>query len=155
MREQKHWGWGEPGAGAALPDHAAGLLREWVGVPGTVTATPVALADARLRPPVVAPGLRAALERAVGAEHVRDDRRSRVLRAAGKSYLDLLAQRAGECEQAPDVVVAPAGHDQIAAVLGACASAGAAVIPFGGGTSVVGGVAPERGRFDTAVSLDL
>ena len=93
-REQKFWGWGEPGAGPRLPDHAAGLLREWLGVSGAVVAAPVALADVRLRAPVVSGELRAALERAVGAEHVRDDREIRVLRAAGKSYLDLLALRA-------------------------------------------------------------
>ena len=154
-REQKFWGWGEPGAGPALPDHVAGLLREWIGVSGAVVSEPVALAAVRLRPPRVAAALRAALERAVGAGHVRDDREIRVLRAAGRSYLDLLALRSGECEDAPDVVVAPAGHAQVEAVLSACAEAGAAVIPFGGGTSVVGGVAPLRGRFDTAVCLDL
>jgi alkyldihydroxyacetonephosphate synthase len=154
-REQKFWGWGEPGAGPALPDHAAGELRERLGVSGEVVLSPVALAEVRLRAPVLAAGLRAALEGAVGAEHVREDREVRVLRAAGKSYLDLLAQRAGECEDAPDVVVAPASHEQAAAVLRACAEHGAAVIPFGGGTSVVGGVAPLRGRFETAVCLDL
>ena len=154
-REQKFWGWGEPGAGPALPDHAAGELRERLGVSGEVVLSPVALAEVRLRAPVLAAGLRAALEGAVGTEHVRDDREVRVLRAAGKSYLDLLAQRAGECEDAPDVVVAPASHEQAAAVLRACAEHGAAVIPFGGGTSVVGGVAPLRGRFETAVCLDL
>ena len=154
-REQKHWGWGEPGAGPGLPDHAAGLLREWLGVSGAVVSAPVAFAEARLRAPVVAGELRSALERAVGAAHVRDDRAIRVLRAAGKSYLDLIAMRAGACEDAPDVVVAPGDHGQVEAVLLACARAGAAVIPFGGGTSVVGGVAPERGRFATAVSLDL
>jgi alkyldihydroxyacetonephosphate synthase len=154
-REQKFWGWGEPGAGPALPDHAAGVLRDWLGVSGAIVSTPVALAQVRLRDPVVAPDLRAALERAAGAEHVRDDRAIRVLRAAGRSYLDLLALRAGECEDAPDLVVAPSGHDQVEAVLRACADAGAAVIPFGGGTSVVGGVAPTRGRWETAVCLDL
>jgi alkyldihydroxyacetonephosphate synthase len=154
-REQKFWGWGEPGAGPALPDHVAGLLREWLGVTGAVVSAPAALADMRLRDPVVPATLRAALERAVGAEHVRDDRAIRVLRAAGKSYLDLLTVRAGECEDAPDAVVAPAAHEQVDGVLRACAEAGAAVIPFGGGTSVVGGVAPVRGRFETAVSLDL
>ena len=154
-REQKFWGWGEPGAGPALPDHAGGELRERLGVSGEVVFSPVALAEVRLRAPVLAAGLRAALEGAVGTEHVRDDREVRVLRAAGKSYLDLLAQRAGECEDAPDVVVAPASHEQAAAVLRACAEHGAAVIPFGGGTSVVGGVAPLRGRFETAVCLDL
>jgi alkyldihydroxyacetonephosphate synthase len=154
-REQKFWGWGEPGAGPALPDHAAGLLREWLGVSGAVVSSPVALDGVRLRAPAVSSALRAALERAVGAEHVRDDREIRVLRAAGKSYVDLLRQREGACGDAPDVVVAPADHGQVEAVLRACAAAGAAVIPFGGGTSVVGGVAPLRGRWETAVCLDL
>jgi alkyldihydroxyacetonephosphate synthase len=154
-REQKFWGWGEPGAGPALPDHAAAVLREWLGVSGAVVSSPVALADVRMRAPVVPAALRPELERAVGAEHVSEERAIRVLRAAGKSYLDLLALRAGACEDAPDVVVAPSDHAQVEAVLGACAGAGAAVIPFGGGTSVVGGVAPLRGSFETAVSLDL
>ena len=154
-REQKFWGWGEPGAGPALPDHAGRELRERLGVSGEVVSSPVSLDEVRLRAPVVPARLRAALEVAVGAEHVRDDREVRVLRAAGKSYLDLLAQRTGECEDAPDLVVAPASHEQGEAALRACAEQGAAVIPFGGGTSVVGGVASLRGRFQTAVCLDL
>ena len=122
---------------------------------GAVVSRPVALDDVRLRPPVAGAALRAALEGAVGAANVHDDRATRVLRAAGKSYLDLLALRAGDAEAAPDLVVAPGSHADVQAVLRACAEGGAAVIPFGGGTSVVGGVAPERGRFETAVSLDL
>jgi len=154
-REQKFWGWGEPGAGPALPEHATGLLREWLGVSGAVVSEPVGLDAVRLPPPAVRPELRTALERAVGDEHVHDDHATRVLRAAGKSYLDLLALRAGACAEAPDVIVAPGDHAQVQAVLHACAEGGAAVIPFGGGTSVVGGVAPQRGRWETAVSLDL
>ena len=69
-----------------------------------------------------------------------------MLRCRGKSYLDLLAQRAGDCEAAPDAVVAPGGHDEALAVLQACSEAGVAVVPFGGGTSVVGGLEPDRGR---------
>jgi alkyldihydroxyacetonephosphate synthase len=154
-REQRFWGWGEPGAGPRLPAHAPELLSDWLGVSGEVVSRPVAAEDVRMREPVVDGALRAALERAVGAEHVRSDRAIRLLRAAGKSYLDLLAVRAGDCEDAPDVVVAPGDHAQVEAVLRACSDAGAAVVPFGGGTSVVGGVAPERGPFATAVSLDL
>jgi alkyldihydroxyacetonephosphate synthase len=153
-REQKFWGWGEPGAGPGLPERAPALLREWLGVSGAVVSEPVALADVRLRPSAVSVELRSALERAVDAEHMRDDDATRVLRATGKSYLDLLALRAGECD-APDIVVAPGDHAQVQAVLYACAEGGAAVVPFGGGTSVVGGVSPERGRWDAAVSLDL
>jgi alkyldihydroxyacetonephosphate synthase len=92
---------------------------------------------------------------------VRDDREARVLRCRGKSYLDLLAQRAGDCVAAPDAVVAPGDVAQVAAVLRECADAGVAVVPFGGGTSVVGGLSGESpfvsldlGRLDRVISVD-
>jgi alkyldihydroxyacetonephosphate synthase len=152
-REQVFWGWGEPGAGPSLPEHAIGFLREELGVSGDVVDRPVALDEVRLRQPALDPAVRRRLEDITGA--VRDDREARVLRCRGKSYLDLLAQRAGDCEQAPDAVVAPAGHEQVRAVLQACNEAGVAVVPFGGGTSVVGGIEPERGPFEALISLDL
>ncbi len=80
---------------------------------------------------------------------------TRILHAAGKSYPDLVRLRAGDCEQAPDAVVYPADHAEVAAVLAACTESQVAVVPFGGGTSVVGGVEPLRGRFGAVVSLDL
>ncbi len=149
------WGWGEPGAGPSLPEHAVEFLRSAVGVSGEVVSTPVALEAVRLREPALDGAVRARLEEVVGSGHVRDDRSARVLRCRGKSYLDLLAQRAGCCEDAPDTVVAPESHEQVAAVLAACAEAGVAVVPFGGGTSVVGGLEPLRGDFAALVSLDL
>jgi len=91
----------------------------------------------------------------VGAEHVRDDREARVLHAAGKSYPDLVRQRAGDALGAPDAVVEPGTHDEVRAVLAACAQAGVAVVPFGGGTSVVGGVEPLRGGHAAVIALDL
>ncbi len=154
-REQVYWGWGEPGAGPVMGESAAALLRDALGVPGEVISPPVAADAVRLRPAADAPALRAALAGAVGEAHVRSDDAIRLLRAAGKSYLDLLALRAGDAGEAPDVVVAPGSADEVAAVLRACAEAGAAVVPFGGGTSVVGGVAGERGGFDAVVCLDL
>ena len=99
--------------------------------------------------------MRARLAAIVGADAMRNDREARVLRCRGKSYLDLLAQRAGECEDAPDAVVAPGGHEQALAVLQTCADAGVAVVPFGGGTSVVGGLEPRAGGLMSLISLDL
>jgi alkyldihydroxyacetonephosphate synthase len=151
-REQVFWGWGEPGAGPSLPEHAAGFLRAELGVSGEVVDRPVALDDVRLREPALDPALRRRLE---DVAQVRDDREARVLRCRGKSYLDLLAQRAGDCQAAPDAVVAPADHEQVLAVLQACNEAGVAVVPFGGGTSVVGGLEPLRGPFEAVISLDL
>jgi len=151
-REQVFWGWGEPGAGPSVSSHAVAFLRDELGIGGEVVSSPVALEDVRLRDAALdVTGLRAI----VGEEFVRQDREARVLRCRGKSYLDLLSQRAGDCEDAPDAVVAPADHDQVLAVLQWCAERGVAVVPFGGGTSVVGGLEPLRGRFDAVISLDL
>jgi alkyldihydroxyacetonephosphate synthase len=151
-REQVFWGWGEPGAGPSLSDAAAGFLRGELGLDGGIVSQPVALEDVRLREPALPAGVR---DRLAGICEVRDDRASRVLRCRGKSYLDLLAQRAGACEDAPDAVVAPTSHEQVLAVLHACSEDGVAVVPFGGGTSVVGGLEPERAGLDALISLDL
>ena len=154
-REQVFWGWGEPGAGPSLPDHAAGFLRSALGVEGAVVSRPVALSEVRLSEPALPAAARERLAGIVGEEHVRDDAAARVGRCRGKSYLDLLRQRAGECEDAPDAVVEPASAEEVQAVIYACSEEGVAVVPFGGGTSVVGGLEPLRGRFDALVSLDL
>ena len=151
-REQVFWGWGEPGAGPSLPDHAAPFLQSELGLSGEVVDRPVGLEDVTLREP----GLGRALAERLGAIcAVRTDREARVLRCRGKSYLDLLAQRAGRCADAPDAVVAPGTHDEVVAVLQACAQEDVAVVPFGGGTSVVGGLEPERAGRRALVSLDL
>jgi alkyldihydroxyacetonephosphate synthase len=154
-REGVFWGWGEPGAGPSLPDHAATFLRAELGVEGAVVSHAVALEDVRLRAPALPGGVRDRLAGIVGAGGVRDDAAARAARCRGKSYLDLLRQRAGDCEDAPDAVVAPADARQVQQVISACSEQGVAVVPYGGGTSVVGGLEPLRGRFGALISLDL
>jgi alkyldihydroxyacetonephosphate synthase len=98
---------------------------------------------------------RGALVDAVGgAEHVDEDAAARAAHANGMSYLDLVRRSAAPLA-APDAVVLPGDHDEVGAVLRACSAHGVAVVPFGGGTSVVGGVAPERGGFGAVIALDL
>jgi alkyldihydroxyacetonephosphate synthase len=96
----------------------------------------------------------AALEAAVGAAHVRTGDAARAAHANGMSYLDLV-RRTAQPPTAPDAVVLPGSDEDVRAVLAACAEHRVAVVPFGGGTSVVGGVAPERGGFAAVVALDL
>jgi alkyldihydroxyacetonephosphate synthase len=86
---------------------------------------------------------------------VREDREARLAHAGGKSYDDLIRRRAGEASAAPDAVLLPADADAVREVLKICSEATVAVVPFGGGTSVVGGVEPLRGAFSAVVALDL
>ena len=151
----KWWGWGDPGHDPPLPDHAIDFLHEELGGIAAVPRRPVALEDVRLAEPSLPSGLRERLAEVVGPDGVRDDREARVLHAAGKGYVDLVRQRAGDCESAPDAVVFPRSGEEVAAVLAACAEAEVAVVPFGGGTSVVGGVEPLRNGFSAVVTLDL
>ena len=149
----RFWGWGVDGHDAPLAEHAETLLARELDLPlGAPRQTPVRLEDVRVRPSALPDGDRAALAEVAG---VATDQASRVLRAAGKAYPDLVRMRAGDAEHAPDAVVSPASAEAVAAVLGICAERGIAVVPFGGGTSVVGGVEPLRGPFDTVVALDL
>ena len=84
-----------------------------------------------------------------------DGREHRIRRAAGRGYPDLVRLRAGRLEDAPDAVVLPGSAAEVERVLEICSREGIAVVPFGGGTSVVGGVEPLRGGFERLVSLDL
>ena len=91
----------------------------------------------------------------LGAEHVLADDESRRLRTRGKSTPDLLRARAGDLSDAPDAVVRPATHDDVAALLAWAVEHHVAVVPFGGGTCVTGGLAARRDGFAGMVSLDL
>jgi alkyldihydroxyacetonephosphate synthase len=148
------WGWGDPAHASTLPAHTLSFLRETVGL-GGVPRPPVALAHVRLPEPNVPMAALDQLRRILGTQHLREDHGERVLHAAGKGYADLVRMRAGEPESAPDVVAHPADHAQIQALLELCGRASLAVVPFGGGTSVVGGVAALRGEHRAVVSLDM
>jgi alkyldihydroxyacetonephosphate synthase len=149
------WGWGEDGHDVALPEHALAMLRSELGIDSGAGARPVALEDVRLPDSRLDASVRARLAAVVGEEHLLDDRAARVGHAAGRSYPDLVRLRTGELAGAPDAVVAPDSAEQVQALLAACAEARVAVVPFGGGTSVVGGVDPFADGFPAVISLDL
>ncbi len=85
---------------------------------------------------------RAALSNVLGEASVRVDPNARAQHAAGKSFSDLLRIRSGMLQRAPDVVVYPESAEAVAAVLRVAVDRDLVVVPFGGGTSVVGGVEP-------------
>lgn len=145
--------WGDPAAAKPLSDGIRSLLKQALGVEGAAVAAPE-IDDVRVRPSALPASDRDALAAIVGREFVVDDDRARLMRAGGKSTLDLLRRKDDE-QDAPDAVVVPADEDQIAATLRHCSERRIAVVPFGGGTSVVGGLDPARNGFDAVISLDL
>jgi alkyldihydroxyacetonephosphate synthase len=150
-RDAKWWGWGDPAVEPGLDDEALGVLRERIG---ELEAWPRARGLEHFELPA-AEALPRALVDAVGEESVFAGGEDRLRHAAGRGYVDLARLRSGALEAAPDAVLMPPSAPALQRVLEVCASEGVAVVPFGGGTSVVGGVEPLRGPHGRLVSLDL
>jgi alkyldihydroxyacetonephosphate synthase len=149
-RGTKWWGWGPPGRQPRLSPDGLALLRAELGElepHPPVGLDAVELPDARPLPGSVGAAL--------GEEAVLTGAEDRLRHAVGSAYPDLIRLRAGKLEDAPDAVLLPADAAEVDAVLRACAREHVAVVPFGGGTSVVGGVEACRDGFDRLVALDL
>ncbi|HTA35509.1 MAG TPA: FAD-binding oxidoreductase [Solirubrobacteraceae bacterium] len=147
------WGWGDPAHASALPSGARGFLAEHVGELPPARA-PVALSRVVLEPSALTARALSTLRPIAGEDGVRDDHGERVLHAAGKGYPDLVRLREGRPDGAPDAVVSPRDAEQLRAVIELCSRESIAVVPFGGGTSVVGGVSPLRGEHGAVIALD-
>ena len=146
----KWWGWGDPERRLELGPGAIAALRSEVGeAEPEERATLESVAVPAPRP--LAPSIAGA----VGEAAVLDGHEHRVRRAAGRGYPDLVRLRGGRLADAPDAVVLPGNEDELARVLEICGREGIGVVPFGGGTSVVGGVEPLRGAFERLITLDL
>ncbi len=147
-----HWSrWGDPEQAGPLAESARSLVDAFIG---TADTPAVDLADVRLSDPLDA-ALVAELEALVGPDHVLTDHDTRVLRTRGKSTPDLLLLRQGDGSESPDAVVRPGSHDEVQAVIDWCVQRHVALVPFGGGTSVVGGLSARRDGYAGVVSLDL
>jgi alkyldihydroxyacetonephosphate synthase len=150
-RRRSFWGWGyedEQPSPSERRDAAAGIVAH-LGFGSADVEQPVALADVELPPPrLEAP--------ASLAPTFSSDLYDRVSHAYGKAYRDVVRAFRGRFDHVPDLVAFPSDEAEVETVLAWCASAGAAAIPVGGGTSVVGGVEAAVGdRYEGAVAIDL
>jgi alkyldihydroxyacetonephosphate synthase len=145
-------GWGDPARRPGLTAPIREFLDQRFHRLLVAPPPPVALADITLAPSALGPELRHLLD---GVAAVSDDAETRVAHSRGKSYRDLIRIRSGDASGAPDAVVTVTRPAQVEELLRLCAQHRLAVVPFGGGTSVVGGVEPLRGRFDAVIALDL
>ena len=150
-RRRKHWGWGheDDQLGPAELARTAAFISAHLGFGSRdpepfVPLSEVTLPAPRLTAPPALAGVCAT------------DTHERARHAYGSSYRDVVRGFRGVFEHPPDVVALPADERELTEVLEWALGAGAAVIPYGGGTSVVGGVEPDVGdRFAGVVTIDL
>jgi alkyldihydroxyacetonephosphate synthase len=124
-------------------------MQERLGFPVGDPTEPVPLEQVTLDEP------RVAVPREL-AEIADTDVHARASHALGKSYCDVVDGFHGRFAHPPDFVLRPREEDEVERVLEWCSAARVAAIPYGGGTSVVGGVTPAvDGDYEGAVSVDL
>ncbi len=142
--------WGDPALAGPLSDQAQALVEGVFGAGEPVPATPAAPPESGLSAQLLDE-----LRGLIGTEAVLVDDGTRALRTRGKSTPDLLRARAGDLSDAPDAGVRPGSHEDVVALLAWATEHRVAVTPFGGGTSVTGGLVAARAGLAGAVSLDL
>lgn len=156
--DQKWWGWGDPRETyiLAYDTPAWRYLVEKLKLRTTRETQPVDYESVVLKTSRLSEEQRKDLEQIVGAEHLSQEKYDRLSHSMGKSYRDLVRLRAGNIEDPPDAVVMPANHDEVQQLLDLAAERAITIVPYGGGSSVVGGVETFGADDDTpVVSLDL
>jgi alkyldihydroxyacetonephosphate synthase len=150
-RRRKHWGWGFEDEQPS-PDEvqaAAGGLAEHLGFPPCEVEQPVSLDAIEL------PAVRV-LPPSQLAEICSTEAHARASHALGKSYVDAVRGFRGRFAHVPDFVARPRQESDVERLLEWCSAEGVAAIPYGGGTSVVGGVEPiVDSYYNGAVTIDL
>ncbi|MFK0401077.1 FAD-binding oxidoreductase [Microbacterium sp. NPDC090225] len=145
-------GWGDPRRATPLPRAVRALLPLLLGRLRRPEPA-VDLEDVRLPSSSLTEDDLAALVAAIGADGIDDTDEGRIRHSGGRSTPDLLRARQ-RIQEAPDAVAHPSTHDDVRALLDVASERRIAVIPFGGGTSVVGALRPERGGRRAVISLD-
>ena len=150
-RERSFWGWGwaDRFPSRDMREGFAQMAEQLLGFGVPVIREPPDIDRIELRPARVS--IPAAL-----ASFTTSEREARIHHTYGRSFPDQLRGFAGDFSPAPDVVATPRTDEDILAAFEWCARERLALIPYGGGTSVVGGVeAPSDEAFRGAVSLDM
>ncbi len=152
----KWWGWGEPSKTYALEHHPGfwPFLVARIGAPSGAPGPRANLDQIRIPQHRIPARALEALAAAVDAEHLSLSHDVRIAHACGRGYQDLVRLRQGAVPPPPDAVVFPSSEEAIVRLLGIAGSEGIAVIPFGGGTNVVGGVEASNGN-RPALCVDL
>ncbi|NUM88397.1 MAG: FAD-binding oxidoreductase [Bdellovibrionales bacterium] len=155
MQESKWWGWGDPEVTFGLGNRPGLVryLRDRFGVTETSAPRRFRVEDVALPPSALPKEILAGFRHVLGEKRCRTDHDARVRHSVGKSYRELWQIRNGRLGDAPDLVLYPRNEGEVAEIFSLCRTHRVAVVPWGGGTSVVGGVNALRGGFPWLAAL--
>jgi len=151
VKRLKFWGWGyeDEGPDEAARARLARSLGERFGRSDLAPAPYPRIGEVELP----APRVRAP---AALAELLSDDPWERARHAHGQGYRDIVRTLRRDFRAPPDLVAFPTSEEQVAGLLDFCARERLAAVPFGGGSSVVGGVETRiAGDYRGVITLDL
>ena len=157
IRHMKWWGWGHEDVtfdDSTKPELWPYLKRE-LGVDEIRWEKPVAFEDVTLPEQKNNEAFLAAIRAGLGDGQVVDDKKSRLVHAAGKSFRDLWLMRHGQVQFAPDCVVYPDTEEDVALVVRSAHEHGVVLVPFGGGSNIAGCLVPSDRGGRMVVSLDM
>ena len=157
IRHMKWWGWGHEDVtfdDSTKPELWPYLKRE-LGVDEIRWEKPVAFEDVTLPEQKNNEAFLAAIRAGLGDGQIVDDKKSRLIHAAGKSFRDLWLMRHGQVQFAPDCVVYPDTEEDVALVVRAAHEHGVVLVPFGGGSNIAGCLVPSDRGGRMVVSLDM
>jgi alkyldihydroxyacetonephosphate synthase len=154
---EKWWGWGDLSKSYDLQNrpHFFEFLRQELEVTGEIVQKPVSLDSVEIQPTRAEDAFVRRLEEIFGKNNVRVDDAERFVHSLGKGYLDLIRAWKGSATNLPDVVVHPSSEEQIQQLFGESQEWDFVVVPYGGATTVVGGIEPRTVNEATVVCLDL
>ncbi|MDO5672341.1 MAG: FAD-binding oxidoreductase [Actinomycetaceae bacterium] len=150
------WGWGQESHPRNIPPAVWPFLKREFGiVPSTQRKDPVPIDSVDVPPSALEETVISELMGILGSTNVKTDRHTRITHASGKSYPDMYRLRTGNARHAPDAVLYPSTEEQIMQIFQAAEDHDLAVVPFGGGTSVVGGLEPLKNGKKAVVCIDM
>lgn len=159
LKERKWCGWGLIQGPDLLKDKRDAFwnwLRELSGFDILPHTPPVEINSIQLNEPSIPSSLQDELKTKLLHGKVTIGHEERIIHARGKSYLDTIALRNGKLPELPDIVIYPKTKEEVIEAVRWAFLNDIAIIPFGGGTSVVGGVNPIKGKNHLGIAtLDL
>lgn len=153
----KWWGWGDEKV--SFPMQSKPNLWPWikkkVGIQIEDKIPPVARQKIVLPAPKISEKFVEELRGFLKAEQILSGEEERLLHSYGKSFPDLFRVRRGVVRKAPDLVVLPDCHDEVEKIMKAAVKHDVCIVPFGGGTNIVGGVNPDPATRKSIVTVSL